>query len=184
MRINEIITETQVDEIDRRGFLKGLGATGAGLLGAQAVQNHNDTGDWSKAQRNVVTRGPIYYDSDSFKTASSIAASKVSIYISSQYPANLNGYESEIVYGTISIKNYNKFPVENLKIRFNGLDKNGKIIDTTTRKFPPTLKQNEEIVLKQFNIGHFKAGVVRIESKIIDLDVLKESVNQSVAEDK
>ena len=34
MRLNEIITETQVDEIDRRGFLKGMGAAAVAGAGA------------------------------------------------------------------------------------------------------------------------------------------------------
>ena len=41
MRINEIITETQVDEIDRRGFLRGLGA--AAVAGAAG----NAKADWA-----------------------------------------------------------------------------------------------------------------------------------------
>jgi hypothetical protein len=44
MRINEILTEEQLDEIDRRGFLRGLGAAalGAAALGSMGSASAGD----------------------------------------------------------------------------------------------------------------------------------------------
>lgn len=41
MRINEILTEEQLDEIDRRGFLRGIGAAALGAAALGSMGNAN-----------------------------------------------------------------------------------------------------------------------------------------------
>ena len=47
MRLNEIITETQVDEIDRRGFLKGMGAAAVAGAAGSAMAQTESPGYWA-----------------------------------------------------------------------------------------------------------------------------------------
>ncbi len=39
MKVNDIITEEQIDEIDRRGFLKGVGAAALAGVSGNAIAN-------------------------------------------------------------------------------------------------------------------------------------------------
>jgi transcription antitermination factor NusG len=47
MRINDIIIETQVDEIDRRGFLKGMGAAALAGAAGSAMGQTQGPGYWA-----------------------------------------------------------------------------------------------------------------------------------------
>lgn len=46
MRAHEFLTESQLDEIDRRGFLKGIGAAAVGAAGVAGAGKAQAKGNW------------------------------------------------------------------------------------------------------------------------------------------
>ena len=169
MRINEIITETQVDEIDRRGFLKGMGAAAvAGGAGYKIGQ------DGSSNNSN-----PYTVDKLSSEDLKAIDTNLTWYAIVKKYgKPRTNGYRDydvEMEAGTVKelIKVYGKdFIFGRLK----------KIQD---RVFVMSDQELEREFNRFWNGPAGTSKAAYIHNKLLpDYKLNKESVNQGVAEDK
>ena len=75
---------------------------------------------------------------------------------------HFSDHTTKYLRGELNMSNLNEFPVSHIVLKFEGKDKNGDVIDSTTREYKPTLHPHESISLNGFDFGMFAAGTQSI----------------------
>ena len=149
------LAEDSLEEIDRRGFLKGAGQIAA--LGA--------AGKYIMDPKKIRPESLIFVSLDNLRG----------------YNSNFAKYDTSFVTADVTLLNQNEFPVRDIKITFIGIDKNNEEIDTTKREYKPKLNGGEMITLRGFDVGRFRAGTANLRASVRDVTV-NESFQQGVDE--